>query len=339
MRIPGIAVLPMLGVLALGARQGDAQITVTARFGQPQYEVRVSPYSAGAYGEWRTSYSNWQPVDLYSADGHYYSHAVPGARQVAVYRSQNQYFLPPRDQEFDNVDRRYNYARRPVDGDYDVVEGAASSWGVQAERSWGDEIFVGTYSPEAYGDWRTNSRNWESVTLYNRNGRYYPNVVPGARAVAVYRSVNQYFLPPADDQWKNSDARYDYRRAPTQDDYNNPQRSPGQFARQQPAQRDQAQSVDDRAEVPVTMYSPETHGDWRAGYNQWQTATLYNVNGKYYPTAVPGSRSLMVYRSQNQYFLPPRDRGWTDIDLRYNYKLRPTDDDYTAVQQQPTRRP
>jgi hypothetical protein len=338
MRIPGIAVLPMIGALALSARPGAAQITVTAQIGQPQYEVRVSPYSASAYGDWRTSYANWQPVDLYSADGHYYSHAVPGARQVAAYRSQNQYFLPPRDQQFDHVDQRYNYDRRPVDGDYNIVEGVASLFGVQPERSWGDEIFVGTYSPEAYGDWRTSYRGWESVTLYNRNGRYYPNAVVGARAVAVYRSNNQYFLPPADDQWKNADSRYDYSRAPTQDDYTNPQRSPGQYARH-PGQHDQVQSTDDRDDVSVTMYAPQTQGDWRTGYNQWETATLYNLNGKYYPHQVPGSRSLMVYRSQNQYFLPPRDQGWTDIDSRYNYRLRPTDDDYTAVQQQPPRRP
>lgn len=339
MRIPRIAFLPMIGALALGARPAAAQITVTARIGQPQYEVRVSPYSASAYGDWRTSYANWQPAALYSANGHYYSQPVSGARQVAVYRSQNQYFLPPRDQQFDNVDRRYDYDRRPVDADYNVVEGLASSFGARPERSWGDEVFVGSYSSDAYGDWRTNARNWEPVTLYNHNGRYYSTVVPGARAVAVYRSDNQYFLPPTDDQWKNSDSRYDYSHAPTQDDYNNPQRSPGQYARPQPGQRDQLRNDDDRDDVAVSMYSPQAQGDWRTQYNQWQTATVYNLNGKYYPTQVPGSRSLMVYRSQNQYFLPPRDRDWTDIDLRYNYKLRPTDDDYTSVQQQPARRP
>jgi hypothetical protein len=83
------------------------------------------------------------------------------------------------------------------------------------------------------------------------------------------------------------------------------------------------------------VYSPQVHGDWRTAYNGWATATIYNLNGHYYPTQVPGARPLMVYQWQNQYFLPPQDRGWDNVDRRYDYRLRPTDDDYNSVRRRP----
>jgi hypothetical protein len=335
MRFPRVAIFPLLGILAVSARPGHAQIGVNAQIGSPQYEVRVSPYATDVYGDWRTSYSRWQPVTLYSTDGHFYSRSVPGARAVSVYRSQNQYFLPPRDAEFATIDRRFNYDRRPIDDDYNIVQGVASLFGVTPQRSWGDEVFVNNYSPEAYGDWRSNYRRWQSVTLYNRNGRYYPIAIPGARAVAVYHSQNQYFLPPTDDQWQSADSRYDYRRAPTQEDYNNPQRSPGQYGQRAPGRTIQGPSTGYLNDVSVAMYSPQLHGEWQTVYTRWEPATLYNLNGKYYPNPVQGGRSLMVYRSQGQYFLPPRDQGWTNTDRRYNYLLRPTDQDYTSIQRPP----
>lgn len=339
MRFPTLAILPLIGALALSPRPATAQVTATIQLGQPRYEVRVSPYAAGAHGDWQTNYRQWQPVTLYSVDGHFYSRNVPGARAVAVYRYQNEYFLPPRDQQFANMDRRYNYDRRPVDRDYNIVEGLATLFGSRPERSWGNEVFISTYSPEAHGDWRASYRRWQPVTLYNRNGRYYSNAVPGARAVAVYRWQNQYFLPPTDNDWRTADRRYDYGRAPTQDDYNNPQRNPGQYGQQPPGQYGQQPSTGYGNDVTVTVYTPQVHGDWQTTYNRWETATLYHLNGRYYPNQVPGSRSLMVYRSQNQYFLPPRDQQWNNADRRYDYRMRPTDEDYTNVQRQPPRRP
>ena len=49
--------------------------------------------------------------------GHFYSRNVPGSRAVSVYRWQNQYFLPPRDQQWINADRRYDCTLRPTDQD------------------------------------------------------------------------------------------------------------------------------------------------------------------------------------------------------------------------------
>ena len=344
MRFPRIAILSLIGALALAPHPGTAQVTATVQLGQPRYEVRVSPYAADVYGDWRTNYRRWRPVNLYSVDGHYYSRAVPGSRAVSVYRWQNEYFLPPRDRQFDNMDRRYNYDRRPVDGDYNIVEGLASLFGGRPERGWGNEVFISSYSPDVHGDWRNTYRRWQPVTLYNRNGRYFTRDVPSARAVMVYRWQNQYFLPPTDDQWRSADRRYNYGRAPTQDDYNNPQRFPGRYGQQQPGQPGQEPGQygqpPSRAygnDVAVTIYSPQTHGDWRSAYNQWETATLYNLNGRYSLSQVPGARPLMVYRSQNQYFLPPRDQAWDNMDRRYDYRLRPTDDDYNTIQRQPRR--
>lgn len=332
MRLSHIGLLGLAGALTLSATPSSAQISVTAQIGQPQYEVRVSPYTPEAYGDWHSSYRRWQTTTLYSADGHFYSRPTPGARPVSVYRSQNSYFLPPRDREFDNMDQRYNYDHRPMDGDYNVVLGVSSLFGIAPQRSWGNEVFLTDYSSDIHGEWRINYRKWQPVTLYNRNGRYFPTAVPGARAVAVYRWQNQYFLPPTDDQWRNSDRRYNYGRAPNQDDYNNPQRSPGRFAQQEPGQSNETPTTGYGNELAVTNYSPRVHGEWQTSYSQWQPATVYHLNGKYYPNQVSGSRSLMVYQSQGQYFLPPRDQQWTNADRRYNYSLRPTDQDYNNMQ-------
>ena len=53
----------------------------------------------------------------------------------------------------------------------------------------------------------------------NYNGRYYPNNVPGTRAVSMYRYQNEYFLPPQDQAWVNFDRRFNYQHQPTADDH------------------------------------------------------------------------------------------------------------------------
>jgi hypothetical protein len=74
------------------------------------------------------------------------------------------------------------------------------------------------YNQDRAGDWRKNSRRWTPVTLYETNGRYYPNNVSGTRAVAMYRYKNEYFLPPTDQTWGDSDKRFKGRPQPNADD-------------------------------------------------------------------------------------------------------------------------
>lgn len=115
MRVSWRATLPLLGALALAPRQATAQVAVTLHLGKP---VVVTNYAPEAYGDWRTNYHSWHPVTLYYLDGQWYPRNVRGSRSVIVYRSGNSYFLPPREDGWNNKDRRYNYKRRPVDDDY-----------------------------------------------------------------------------------------------------------------------------------------------------------------------------------------------------------------------------
>jgi hypothetical protein len=90
------------------------------------------------------------------------------------------------------------------------------------QRSWGHEIPVVTYSQERFGPWRASYRHWRPVILYYANGRYYAHQIRGARRVEVYRSHNEYFLPPHEPGWNHLDRRYNYRYAPNDEDYNRP---------------------------------------------------------------------------------------------------------------------
>jgi hypothetical protein len=80
-------------------------------------------------------------------------------------------------------------------------------------------------------------------------------------------------------------------------------------------------------DVGVFAYSPERMGDWHANYRKWTPVTLYDVNGHYYRSSVSGSRGVVVYSYNDEYFLPPTDAGWVGVDKRYNYKRRPIADD------------
>jgi hypothetical protein len=330
-----LALIPLLGALALTPRTGSAQASATLQFGSHNYgsEVRVYPYSSDIDGEWRTSWRRWQPVTLYNYNGRFYTRAVPGARAVAVYRYNDQYFVPPRDASFQNVDRRYRWDNRPRDEDYTIIDKISGLVGGRPQRNWGSEIVVNAYAPESYGDWRTGYRRWRPVTVYYRDNRYFSRAVPGSRAVAVYSYNGQYFLPPQDNAWATMDNRFRYMRRPTDDDYNNVRRYPEVYGQQRPADQN---NNNYGPEITLNTYVPQVFGDWRTGYNQWETVTLYNYNGRYYATEVPGARPLMVYRTQGRYFLPPQDRGWDNMDRRYNYRLRPSNDDYTRAVRPPT---
>jgi hypothetical protein len=78
----------------------------------------------------------------------------------------------------------------------------------------------------------------------------------------------------------------------------------------------------------VANYSSARSGDWRTNYQQWQPTTLYVVNGRYYDNQTRGARAVVVYRHQNDYFLPPQDKKWVGVDKRYNYKNKPRSADY-----------
>jgi hypothetical protein len=93
MRFSHCAGLSLVALLAFGAPRAQAQISASVRLGRA---VSVNVYSPERYGDWRTAYREWQPVTLYYLDGRYYRRNVRGARQVMVYRRNNEYFLPPR---------------------------------------------------------------------------------------------------------------------------------------------------------------------------------------------------------------------------------------------------
>ncbi len=122
MRLSILAALPLAAALALAPARSEAQVSATVHVGTPNRawgrEVVVRPYAQETYGDWHTSYRHWQPTTLYFRDGHYYPRKVPASRAVVVYRSHNSYFFPPRDEQWNNKDRRYNYRHRPTDDDY-----------------------------------------------------------------------------------------------------------------------------------------------------------------------------------------------------------------------------
>jgi hypothetical protein len=123
MRIALRITLPALAALSIMAMPASAQVSATVRIGDPPprawgHEVVVAPYVSERYGDWHTSYRKWQPVTLYVMNGRYFARNVRGSRPVMVYRSHNQYFLPPQDKAWERADRRYKYDRRPNDDDY-----------------------------------------------------------------------------------------------------------------------------------------------------------------------------------------------------------------------------
>ncbi len=80
-------------------------------------------------------------------------------------------------------------------------------------------------------------------------------------------------------------------------------------------------------EIGVVAYAPERHGDWHANYRKWTPIVLYDVNGRYYRSQVEGSRAVMVYTYNGEYFFPPADRAWVGFDKRYDYHRAPVEVD------------
>ena len=94
-----------------------------------------------------------------------------------------------------------------------------SSVGVSIGIQLGPERPVDMYSRERYGDWHNNLEQWQPVTLFVVDGRFYEREARDARAVVVYRHNSDYFLPPQDKEWVGKDKRYDYKHMPKDEDY------------------------------------------------------------------------------------------------------------------------
>ncbi|HYV95930.1 MAG TPA: hypothetical protein VE967_00595 [Gemmatimonadaceae bacterium] len=220
MRFAKLLTLALLAAPGVVPVSVPAQITITfgARLGP---EVGLHAYSVQRMGDWRQSYRQWTPVTVYDVNGHFYLRNVRGSRPVLVYRYNNEYFFPPQDRDWNGFDRRYDYRRRPSEGDYERARPYAD---MTYDRRLGQEFGVVGYSPERAGDWRTNVRFWTPVLVFEFDGRYFQNSYPGARAVMVYRYQNEYFLPPNDQTWIGTDRRYDYNRQPTEEDRNRARR-------------------------------------------------------------------------------------------------------------------
>jgi hypothetical protein len=117
-RYPRLLALPLLGVLFAMPVRAPAQVNLTVRFGTRRGpEIGVYSYAPDRVGDWRTNYSRWTLVTLNDVNGRYFTRRVGNARPVSMYRYQNEYFLPPRDQGWVNSDRRFNYANQPNDQD------------------------------------------------------------------------------------------------------------------------------------------------------------------------------------------------------------------------------
>lgn len=216
MRVSSFLSVAALGALIALPARSPAQLNISVQFGaRLGPEIGVFAYSPERHGDWRASYRRWTPVTLYDVNGHYYRNAVRGSRPVVVYTYNNEYFFPPQDRGWEGADKRYDYRRKPVDVDFGRVRPYAR---VVVDPRLGPEIGVLAYSAERAGDWRRNYRRWTPVTVYEVNGRYYQNNGSGARAVAVYRYQNEYFLPPQDEGWVGFDKRFAYDRRPNADD-------------------------------------------------------------------------------------------------------------------------
>ncbi|HTR79602.1 MAG TPA: hypothetical protein VMH39_15895, partial [Gemmatimonadaceae bacterium] len=194
MRIAPWLAAPLIGALIALPSRAPAQVNIKIEFGaRLGPEIGVFAFAPERYGPWRANYMKWTPVTLYDVNGHYYRTQVRGARPVLVYSFKGEYFFPPQDKAWIGLDRRYDYKLRPVDDDYRRVRPYAPP--VVVDARLGEEIGVVGFSAERAGDWRVNYRKWTPVTVYEVNGHYYPNRIPGARAVEIYRFRDEYFMP------------------------------------------------------------------------------------------------------------------------------------------------
>jgi hypothetical protein len=66
-----------------------------------------------------------------------------------------------------------------------------------------------------------------------------------------------------------------------------------------------------RRQVTVREYDPSLFGAWDSYYDDWAPVTMYYYDGYYYDyPIVEYAEPILVYSYRNQFFLPPRDRGF-----------------------------
>jgi hypothetical protein len=66
-----------------------------------------------------------------------------------------------------------------------------------------------------------------------------------------------------------------------------------------------------RRQVIVREYDPSLFGAWDTYYDDWAPVTMYYYDGYYYDyPIVEYAQPVVVYSYRNQFFLPPRDRGF-----------------------------
>lgn len=65
-----------------------------------------------------------------------------------------------------------------------------------------------------------------------------------------------------------------------------------------------------RRQVVVREYDPSLFGAWDSYYDDWAPVTMYYYDGYYYDYPIEYGQPILVYSYRNQFFLPPRDRGF-----------------------------
>jgi hypothetical protein len=213
MRIGRWAIASLITGLAAYPAQARAQTSVKVEFGAKLGPaISVVSYDPARMGEWHANYTKWSPATLYDVNGHYYRYQVQGARPVVAYSYKGEYFFPPQDKAWISADKRVDYKLVPGDPDYARVTAYTAAPVVSAQL--GEEIGVVPFSAERAGDWHANYTHWTPVSVYEVNGKFYPNHAAGARTVEIYRYKDEYFLPPQDKAWIGVDKRYDYAHRP-----------------------------------------------------------------------------------------------------------------------------
>jgi hypothetical protein len=114
MRTTTLLTAPLIGLLlALPTStpaQSGARVPSGVRLGP---EIGVIRYSAQRAGNGRKNYKRWTPVTVYEVKGRYYPNNGAGARAVTIYRYKDQYFLPPRDDQWVSRDKRADIGNQP----------------------------------------------------------------------------------------------------------------------------------------------------------------------------------------------------------------------------------
>jgi hypothetical protein len=75
-----------------------------------------------------------------------------------------------------------------------------------------------------------------------------------------------------------------------------------------------------RRQVIVREYNASRFGDWDNYYDDWAPVTLYYYDGYYYDYPVAEyAQPVVVYSYRNEFFLPPRERGFEIWRQQYRF--------------------